>query len=93
VVGLKKIKIEWNHEGFSEILCSEGAGSICDQKAKEIEDRANSNLNSENSEGFKSGGRIVTAYGSKRWMYFVYTTDKETMIAEQQEQALTKAVN
>ena len=93
MVGLStKIKIEWNHEGFEQILSSSGAGEVCSQSAKEIEARANSNI-SENSEGFKSGGRIVTAYGSKRWMYFVYTTDRESMIAEQYDQALTKAVN
>ena len=90
---MKKINIEWNHDGFQEILCSDGAGMVCQQEAQAIEDRANGNLSSDKTEGYKSGGKIVTAYGSKRWMYFVYTTDAETMYAEQDNQALSKAVN
>lgn len=88
-----KVKIEFISKGFEDILCSEGAGRICEQKAKEIEDRANSGLTAKDTEGFKSGGRIVKAYGSKRWMYFIYTTDAATMYAEQDDQTLSKAVN
>ena len=88
-----KMKIEFISKGFEDILCSEGAGALCEQQAKEIEERANSGLTAENTEGFKSGGKIVKAYGSKRWMYFVYTTDAPTMYAEQYDQTLTKAVN
>jgi len=90
---LKKIKIEWNHEGFEQILCSDGAGDICRQQAETIQSKANSGLTSENSEGFKMDGKIVKAYGSKRYMYFVYTTDAATMYAEASDQVLSKAVN
>lgn len=94
VVGLsKQFKItEWNSKGFEEILCSSGASNVCEQQARAIQARANSNLNGD-SMGFGVGGKIVEAYKSNRWMYFVYTTDRESMIAEQYDQALTKAVN
>lgn len=92
MVGLsKKIKIEWVHEGFEEILCSSGAGNICEQQARGIQDRANSNLDT-GSVGFGMGGKITKAYGSNRWMYFVYTTDAATMYAEHDDQALSRAV-
>jgi len=90
---LKQMKIEWIHEGFQEILCSEGVGKVCEEQAKRIQENANSELTSETSLGFSMGGRIVNAYGSKRWMYFVNTTDYATMCAEAIDQALSKAVN
>ena len=90
---MKKIKIEFNSKGFEEILCSEGAGNVCEQQAERIQENANAGLDAENSTGYKSGGRIVKAYGSKRWMYFVYTTDAASMYAEANDQTLSKAVN
>lgn len=87
------VKIEFISKGFEEILCSSGAGNACKQQAERIKENANAKLNSGNTKGFKSGGRIVKAYGSKRWMYFVHTTDAATMIAEQNENTLSKAVN
>lgn len=90
---MKKIKIEFNHEGFEEILCSAGAGNVCQEQADRIRENANAGLHSEESTGFASGGKIVTAYGSKRWMYFVYTTDAATMYAEANDNVLSKAVS
>lgn len=89
----KQIKIEFNSEGFEEILTSDGAGKVCAEQAERIADNANAGLTSENTDGFKTGGKIVKAYGSKRWMYFVYTTDAATMYAEATDQTLSKAVN
>lgn len=90
---MKKIKIEFISKGFEEILCSEGAQQICESYGAEIQARANEGLTSEDSEGFKTDGRIVRAYGSKRWMQFVYTTDGATMLAEKFDNVLSKAVN
>ena len=89
----KQIKIEFNSEGFEAILTSDGAGKVCEEQAERIADNANAGLTSENTDGFKTGGKIVKAYGSKRWMYFVYTTDAATMYAEATDQTLSKAVN
>ena len=88
-----KIDIEWNHDGFEEILCSSGSKNVCEQKANEIQSRANAGLRADDTPGFKADGKIVTAYGSKRWMYFVYTTDAATVYAEAEENVLSKAVH
>ena len=88
-----KMKIEWVHEGFEQILCSDGARQVCEEIATEIQGKANADLTSEDSPGFAMGGKITWAYGSKRWMYFVHTTDRATMLAEQYDQVLSKAVN
>ena len=86
------IKLQWNHKGFADILCSDGAKQICQQIGEEIRDRANSELTSDDTPGFETGGKIVRAYGSQRWMQFVHTTDAATMIAEQNDNVLSKAV-
>ena len=89
-----KFHIEkWNHEGFAEILCSPGAQSICDQIGQRIKEQADAGLNSDDTPGFETGGKIVKAYGSDRWMQFVHTTDAATMLAEKYDQVLSKAVN
>ena len=87
-----KVKIEFNSKGFEQILTSEGAGTVCEQQAEAIKERADAGLSSDNSPGYATGGKIVTAYGSKRWMYFVHTTDAATMYAEAENQVLSKAV-
>ena len=91
---MSKFKItEWKSSGFEQILCSDGAKRACEDNATQIKDNADAGLTSNDTPGFATGGKIVTAYGSKRWMYFVHTTDAATMIAEQQDQVLSKAVN
>ena len=87
-----KVKIEFNSKGFEQILTSEGAGAVCEQQAEAIKERADAGLSSDNSPGYATGGKIVTAYGSRRWMYFVHTTDAATMYAEAENQVLSKAV-
>ena len=87
-----QVKIEFNSEGFEQILTSEGAGSLCQQQAEAIKARADAGLTADDTPGYATGGKIVTAYGSKRWMYFVHTTDAATMFAEADDQVLSKAV-
>ena len=86
------VKIKFISKGFEEILCSPGAGNLCAQIAEKIQQNANAGLDAKESPGFKSGGRIGEAYKSKRWVYFVYTTDLATMKAEAEDQTLSKAV-
>ena len=87
-----KVKIEFNSKGFEQILTSEGAGSVCKQQAEAIKNRADAGLTADDTPGYATGGKIVKAYGSKRWMYFVHTTDAATMFAEAEDQVLSKAV-
>ena len=89
----KQVKItKFISKGFEQILCSKGAGQVCEQIAREIQEKANAGLTSEDSSGFSMGGKIDKAYGSNRWIYFVHTTDAATMFAEKYDQTLTKAV-
>lgn len=87
-----KMQIEFISSGFEQILCSDGAGKICEQQAERIKATADAGLTADDTPGFATGGKIVKAYGSKRWMYFVHTTDAATMFAERDEQVLSKAV-
>lgn len=84
--------VEWNHDGFEQILCSSGAQKTCEQIGEQIKARANAELRADDTPGFVTRGEIVKAYGSNRWMQFVHTTDAATMFAERDEQILSRAV-
>lgn len=87
----EEIVITWNHQGFEEILQCPGSGDLVESSMNSICDRANAN-NHRGGEGFKCGKRIARAYGSNRWMGFVYTTDQKSQIAEAEDKALSGAV-
>lgn len=86
-----KLEIEWNHDGFERVLCSEGTMSAVKQQAERIRAAANAN-NTRGGEGFKSSTRTGRAYGSQRALGFVYTTDEKSRVAESEDKALSKAV-
>lgn len=89
-----QIHIKFNSKGFEQILCSNGAREVCEKAGAEIQNRANSNLGEySDSAGFAMSSRNVKAYGSQRNMTFVYTTDGQSMRAEAENKALSKAVN
>ena len=83
-------RIVFNSEGFRKILLSEGCHEVVTQVTEEIKDRANSN-NARGGEGFRASTQ-VGGYGGGRWIGFVSTTDKNTMIAESEDKALTGAL-
>lgn len=83
-------RIVFNSEGFRQILLSEGCHEVVTQVTEEIKDRANSN-NARGGEGFRASTQ-VGGYGGGRWIGFVSTTDKNTMIAESEDKALTGAL-
>ena len=86
-----KMEIVWNHQGFEEILKSPGTASAVESAMKSIQNRANAN-NHRGGKGFGAGKRITRAYGSNRWLGFVYTTDIKSAKAESEDKALTRAV-
>lgn len=88
---MKKIEIVWNHEGFEKILCAPGTMSVVENVTNRIRRNANAN-NRRGGEGFHSGTRLGRAFGSQRAMGFVYTTDRQSRIAESEDKALSKAV-
>lgn len=85
-----QISIEFNSDGFREILMSDGTRSLVQTVAQEIQARANAGVG-EASAGFSAtvwqGG-----YGGGRWVGSVTTTDKASIIAEAENKVLTGAV-
>ena len=87
-----QIEIEFFSSGFEEILTSAGTMSAVQETTNDICSRANA-ANARGGEGFRSGTRIGRAYGSERALGFVYTTDKESCIAEAEDKVLSEAVS
>ncbi len=86
------IRLEFNSDGFRELLCSDSVQGIVESAAQGIQTRANANANlSEDSTGYYM--RTVQGSVAGRWLGFVGATDHETLVAESEYQALTKAVS
>lgn len=83
-------RLVFNSEGFREILMSDGVHDLVEETANEICDRANAN-NTRGGEGFTTSV-IQGNYGGGRWIGFVKSTDKQSAIAESEDQALSGAV-
>ena len=88
----KQVEIEFISAGFEQILTSAGTMSAVQSATNNIYARANAN-NERGGTGFHSGTRIGRAYGSQRALGFVYTTDKDSAIAESEDKALSRAVS
>lgn len=86
------LKIEWNHEGFEQILCASGTMAQVQAATNKIQSRANGN-NTRGGSGFGAGTKQGKAYGSQRALGFVYTTDRRSKIAESEDKALSRAVS
>ncbi len=88
---MTQIRLEFNSDGFKELLCSDGIQGAVESAASGIQARANANANlSEKSSGYYM--RTVQGSRAGRWLGFVGATDHETLVAESEYQALTKAV-
>lgn len=83
-------RLVFNSAGFREVLLSEEVKNLVTEKAEEIRDKADGN-NTRGGEGFYSNVE-VGGYGGGRWLGFVGTTDKESMTAESEDKALTRAL-
>lgn len=88
----RQVEIEFFPEGFEQILTSSGTMSAVQSATNAIYARANAN-NRRGGTGFHSGTRIGKAYGSQRALGFVYTTDRNSQIAEAEDKALSEAVS
>lgn len=86
-----KPNIEFIKEGFLAIVQSDGCRQVVDQTAQEICDRANGN-NTRGGNGFEKEVKLWNTYGKTRYVGFVSTTDKNSMIAESEDSALTRAI-
>lgn len=87
--GLKKI--EFNSDGFKQILMGDGVKSLVEGKAQDIAAEASSGL-SEGSEGFKASA-FQGGYGGGRWIGAVTSTGHESLVAESENHVLSGAVH
>ena len=91
----KQIRIEFNSEGFREILTGAGVQSAVSEATQKIQAQANANAAgdlAEGSDGF-SAKTWLGGFGGGRWVGSVSTTDHSTMVAEAENKALSRAVN
>lgn len=79
------IRIEFISEGFREILNSDGCQELVQQTAESIAERANANAGLDTFEA-------TSVRAGTRWIAFASTTDKESLAAESEEKALTRAI-
>lgn len=81
--------IEFNNDGFKAILQSDGCREVIEQTANEIAEKANSN-NTRGGTGFNSKVELGTK--AQRYVGFVYSTDKNSLIAETEDGTLSGAI-
>ena len=86
----EQVRLQWNKDGFRQILLSDGCHQLVQGVTEEIQMRANDN-NERGGEGFRASTQ-VGGYGGGRWIGFVSSTDKASMIAESEDKALTRAL-
>lgn len=85
---MTKPKIVFNSAGFKAILNTDGTHKLVEEVANHIAEKANSNYG---GDGFRVTTQ-VGGYGGGRWIGFVTATDKESLQAESEESALTRAL-
>ena len=85
------VRIEFVGEGFAEILRSEGTRELVQGITDNIANKANAN-NARGGKGFSKSVEPSARFKNRRWVGFVSTTDKESVIAETEDGALTGAI-
>lgn len=87
---MNEVKIEFNSDGFREILLSPGVESAVRSAAESIRNKAESNL-----DGSSDGYSVSTwqgDYGGGRWIASVTGSDNAANKAESEYKALSGAV-
>ena len=77
------IRIEFNSQGFKEILTSENMKQLVQDTADEIQSRVGDGFYSHTAYG---------GYGGGRWIGFVGTETQEAMKAEAENKVLSGAI-
>lgn len=84
-------KIEFNSQGFKDILFSPGTKELVQGVADKIQAEANAGIQ-EDSEGFSSNV-VAGGYGGGRYVGFVTSLDNKAAQAESEDKVLSKAVH
>lgn len=84
------IRLQFNSEGFRQILLSEGCRNVVEKTTAEICEKANGN----NARGGNDFRATVQAggYGGGRYIGFVTATDEKASAAQSEDQALLRAL-
>lgn len=85
---MNKPKIVFNSAGFKALLNTDGVHQLVEVLSQDIADKANSNYG---GDGFQVTTK-VGGYGGGRWIGFVTATDEDSMKAESEDSALTRAL-
>ncbi len=93
---IQSVKLEFNSEGFREILLSEGVRDLVAEEAEKIASRANANLTDSKSEGYEAEvfqGAMMSKYGyGGRWVGSVRAIDSRASADEAENKSLSRAV-
>ena len=81
------VRIEWNNQGFKDILRSDGVKELVLNTAEAIAERATNNIPGP-SEGYSASAK----QNPSRWVAGVITTDQASIVAESEDKALSRAV-
>lgn len=84
------IRLQFNSNGFKQILLSEGCHNLVEATASQICEKANAN-NTRGGDGFRATTQ-VGGYGGGRWIGFVTATDAKASAAQSEDKALTGAL-
>ena len=84
-------KIEFNSQGFKDILFSSGTKELVQGVADKIQAEANAGIQ-EDSEGFSSNV-VAGGYGGGRYVGFVASLDNKAAQAQSEDKVLSKAVH
>lgn len=94
---MSDIKIEFNSEGFRQILLSEGVRSVVSNATEQIVARANANLVDGSSGGYEGDvleSPRMSNYGNGgRYVGFVRALDYKAMADEAEYKSLSRAVS
>ena len=86
-----KTEIQFISAGFKAILECEETKQLVKSLGEEIQQKANANSGLDGEDGF-SLDVWQGNYGGGRWVASVTTTGKDSMIAESEDKALSRAV-
>lgn len=85
---MKNSRLVFNSAGFKELLNTDNIHKVVEEVANHIADNANGNYG---GDGFKVTTQ-VGGYGGGRWIGFVTAIDKDSLKAESEDSALTRAL-
>lgn len=85
---MSKSRLVFNSAGFKELLTSDNMQKVVEEVSNHIAENANGNYG---GDGFQVTTK-VGGYGGGRWIGFVTATDKDSLKAESEDSALTRAL-